>query len=82
METIKMHVDIPDDRRLVLDLRVPASIPTGRTELVLVLHGQKKEEPQRSRELGAFRGKIRIAEDFDKPLEDAFWLGENHEISR
>jgi len=82
METIKLHVDIPDDRRLVLQLRVPDTIPTGHTELLLVLPGQKKGEPQQPRELGAFRGKIRIAEDFDNPLEDAFWLGENHEVHR
>ncbi len=43
METIKMHVNIPDDRRLLIDLQIPHSIPTGSTDVVLVFHGQKKK---------------------------------------
>ena len=27
-----------------------------------------------ARKLGAYRGKIHMAEDFDAPLPDAFWL--------
>jgi len=80
METIKTHVNIPDDRRLVIDLQVPDTIPTGSMDLVLVFHGQERKEPQRSRILGTFKGKIRIADDFDKPLGDEFWLGESNEI--
>ena len=38
METIKAHVNIPDDRRLVIDIEIPHTIPTGSTELVLVLN--------------------------------------------
>jgi len=81
METIKTHVNIPDDRRLVLDLHIPHTLPTGSTDVLLVFHRQKQKNPQRSRVLGAFKGKIRIADDFDNPLGDAFWLGENNEIS-
>jgi hypothetical protein len=80
METIKAHVNIPDDRRLVIDIEIPHTIPTGSTDLVLVFQGQKEKKPQRSRVLGAFKGKIRIANDFDKPLGDEFWLGESNEI--
>lgn len=32
--------------------------------------------PARERELGRFRGKIHIADYFDQPLPDTFWLGE------
>ena len=81
METIKTHVNIPDDRRLVIDLHIPPTIPTGSTDVVLVFHGQKEEKPQRSRVLGAFKGQIRIADDFDEPLGDEFWLGANNEFS-
>ncbi|MBC8456516.1 MAG: hypothetical protein H8D67_00790 [Deltaproteobacteria bacterium] len=80
METIKTHVNIPDDRRLVIDLQVPDTTPTGSTDVVLVFHGDEREKPRRSRVLGAFKGKIRIADDFDKPLGDEFWLGESNEI--
>jgi hypothetical protein len=81
METIKMHVNIPDDRRLLIDLQIPHTIPTGSTDVVLVFHGQKQKKPQRSRVLGTFKGKIRIADDFDNPLGDEFWLGESNEFS-
>jgi len=80
METIKTHVNIPDDRRLVIDLKIPHTIPTGSTDVVLVFHGQKETELQRSRVLGTFKGKIRIANDFDRPLGDEYWLGESNEI--
>ncbi len=30
--------------------------------------------------LGDFKGKIRMADDFDEPLGDEFWLGESNEI--
>ncbi|MEA2040708.1 MAG: hypothetical protein U9N82_12925 [Thermodesulfobacteriota bacterium] len=81
METIKTHVNIPDDRRLVIDLHIPHTIPTGSTDVVLVFHGQKQKKPRRSRVLGVFKGKIRIADDFDNPLGDEFWLGESNEFS-
>ncbi len=81
METIKAHVNIPEDRRLVIDLKIPHTIPTGSTDVVLVFHGQKKTKLQRSRVLGTFKGKIRIANDFDKPLGDEFWMGETDEFS-
>jgi hypothetical protein len=81
METIKTHVNIPDDRRLVFDLKIPHTIPTGSTDVLLVFHRQKQKKSQRSRVLGAFKGKIRIADDFDNPLGDTFWLGESNELS-
>ena len=30
------------------------------------------------REFGKYRGKIKIADDFDAPLPDEFWLGGRH----
>jgi len=79
MEAIKTHVNIPHDRRLVIDLQIPTTIPTGNTDVVLVFPVQEQQRPQRCRVLGTFRGKIRIADDFDNPLGDEFWLGEGKE---
>jgi hypothetical protein len=80
METIKTHVNIPDDRRLVIDLHIPDIIPTGNMDVVLVFQGQEESKPKCPRVLGDFKGKIRIADDFDNPLGDEFWLGENNEF--
>ena len=79
MEAIKTHVNIPDDRRLVIDLQIPPTIPTGSTDVVLVFPVQEQKRSQRCRVLGAFKGKIRIADDFDNPLGDEFWLGDGKE---
>jgi len=80
METIKTHVNIPDDRRLVIDLHIPPTIPSA-VRMLFCFHGQKEKRPQSSRVLGAFKGQIRIADDFDEPLGDEFWLGANNEFS-
>ncbi len=81
METIKTQVNISDDRRLVIDLNLPANIPTGNMDVVLVFQERTESSVRPQRILGAYKEKIRIAEDFDKHLGDEFWLGENDELS-
>lgn len=81
METIKTQVNISDDRRLVIDLNLPANIPTGNMDVVLVFQEQTESSVRPQRILGAYKEKIRIAEDFDKHIGDEFWLGENDELS-
>jgi len=81
METIKTHVTIPDDHHLVMNVHIPHSIPPGMADVVLVFQSRQQERPARTRVLGTFKGKIRVADDFDAPLGDEFWLGEHHEVS-
>ena len=81
METLKTQVNIADDRRLVIDMQIPPNISTGKMDVVLVFQKQEKKPAKTSRILGTYKGKIRIAEDFDKDLGDAFWQGENDELS-
>lgn len=35
-------------------------------------------ELPKKRQFGQFRGQIKIADDFDDPLTDSFWLGEQN----
>lgn len=81
METLKTQVTIRDDRRLVIDLHIPENIPTGNMDVVLVFQERQESSAKPSRILGAYKGKIRIAEDFDHPLGDDFWLGERDGLS-
>ena len=81
METIKTNVNIPNDRNLVINLQVPCSIPTGQADVTLVFQSRPERKPKDTRLMGAFKGKIKIAEDFDKPLDDDFWLGTSNEVS-
>lgn len=69
METIKTQVNISDNRRLVIDLQIPANIPTGKMDVVLVFPGHQKSPSKSARVLGAYKGRIRIGEDFDEHLK-------------
>lgn len=44
MDTIHQTVTISADRRLLLDLTLPNSIPAGRADLLLVFSPQQEEE--------------------------------------
>lgn len=81
METLKTQVNISDNRRLVIDMKIPANIPTGKVDVVLVFPGHQESPSKPARILGAYKGRIRVAEGFDKHLGDEFWLGENDELS-
>jgi hypothetical protein len=57
MNTIQQTIDIPDDRRLRLDLAIPEDIPTGRAEMLVVFSSMPKDAPDAaSRRLGCMRG--------------------------
>jgi hypothetical protein len=63
--SITQTVDIPDSHRLTID--VPREIPSGRAILTFT---PAKPEPQKVPVFGCAKGKYRMAEDFDAPLED------------
>ena len=75
METLKKSVTIPEDHHLGLDLELPADIPTGPADVVLVFEHAQHPTPHQ-RVLGAQKGKMSTTDDFDAPLPDEFWLGE------
>lgn len=74
MLALQQEVYIPKDHQL--KIQVPMDIPTGETEIFLVFQPINKISSEK-RVLGAFKGKISIADDFDAPLSDSFWLGNN-----
>lgn len=43
----------------------------------LKIHIVKKEEISNKRILGLHRGLMEMSDDFDDPLPDSFWLGED-----
>ena len=63
-EQHEIHLKLPDD--------VNAS-----TAKVIVMYEENTEEKKEKRIFGQFRGQIKIADDFDDPLPDEFWLGED-----
>ena len=66
--TITQTIDIPADRRITLE--VPREIPTGPVVLTFTPANAVKTEPQKIPVFGCAKGKYRMADDFDAPLED------------
>ncbi len=75
MQAIKTRVRIPDDHHLSFKCEVPGSIPAGMTD-VTIIFDTKKTPKAKQRVLGQFEGRIKISDDFDAPLSESFWLGE------
>jgi hypothetical protein len=63
--TVTQTVDIPANHRLTID--VPREVPEGRIILTFTPAGG---EPIKERKFGCSKGKYRMADDFDAPLED------------
>lgn len=69
MQAAKIAIVIPADRRV--DLRLPADLPEGPAEVIVLVTPERKAEPlDRRAALGMDRGKVQIAEDFDAPLPE------------
>jgi hypothetical protein len=63
--TITQTVEIPADRRITIE--VPREVPTGP---VVLSFTPAKTESEKVPVFGCSKGKYRLAEDFDAPLED------------
>lgn len=69
MQAAKIAIVIPADHRV--DLQVPADLPEGPAEvIILITSKQKAAPPDRRAALGMDRGKVQIADDFDAPLPE------------
>jgi hypothetical protein len=64
--TIEQTVEVPASRRLTID--VPREIPTGPVILTFTPKDTAKKGEMVG--FGCAKGKYRMAEDFDAPLED------------
>jgi hypothetical protein len=69
MQAARISIVIPADHRI--DLRVPAELPEGPAEvIVLIASKQRAALADRRAALGMDRGKVQIADDFDDPLPE------------
>ncbi len=70
MEAVKTRVNIPNDRHLVFDLRIPESVPAGAVDVVLIFQGAKTVTPQLSRASGntnpGHPNQDRLTENYEK----------------
>lgn len=71
MRTITTRVIVGQDRHVRIELDVPADFPEGEAEAVVDLTPVSLECKRGLGALaGIFRGQVRIADDFDAPLDD------------
>jgi len=75
MQAIKTRVEIPDNHHVSFSCYIPDSIPSGTANVMLIFETVRMPEPSQ-RILGHFKGKIKVADDFDAPLNEQFWTGE------
>lgn len=84
MKAIKLEALIDDQHEL--HLKLPDDVKAGRAEVIVMFEDEDDVSKSRiasettarpARKFGQFRGKIHIADDFDSPLPDEFWLGQN-----
>ncbi|MEL6493400.1 MAG: hypothetical protein AAFQ95_25955 [Cyanobacteria bacterium J06621_3] len=84
MKAIKFETII--NNRYEIHLKLPENVKVGRAEVIvmfdddedpLVRSSDVENAAKPPRKFGQFRGQIQVADDFDAPLPDEFWLGEN-----
>ena len=55
---------------------LPIELQRQVSDFVIFLHKQKQKQCIRKRTVGEYKNKIIIHEDFNEPLTDDFWFGE------
>jgi hypothetical protein len=69
VQAARLPIVIPADRRV--ELQVPADLPEGPAEVIVLITAPQKAAPRDKRAaLGMDRGTVQIADDFDAPLPE------------
>jgi hypothetical protein len=55
---------------------LPPELQKQVSDFVIFLRRQQQKQQRQKRTIGEYIDKIVIHDDFDAPLEDEFWLGE------
>jgi len=67
MEALKQNICIPENHHIHLDFTIPASIPAGEAEVLLVVQPKSESKPFQ-RVSGSAKGLVLVSDDFDSPL--------------
>jgi len=70
MQAIEIETEIDENHEI--HLKLPNQV-VGPAKVIVLLQDDKTSV-RKPVELGLFRGKIKISDDFDAPLSDEFWL--------
>ncbi len=75
MQALELQANIDDKHQIHLQL--PETIRAKTAKIIVMYEELPDAEEGPKRVFGQFRGKIRMAEDFDAELPDEFWLGQD-----
>ena len=69
-----LELDATIDARHQIHVDVPDTVPPGKARVILLF--EPAIQPAQDRVFGQFRGMGHVPEDFNDPLPDEFWTGE------
>jgi hypothetical protein len=74
MQTVELNAEVTSNHEI--HLKLPDFVHSQAVK-VIVLYEQETPTPAvpGKRQFGQFRGELVIADDFDEPLPESFWLG-------
>lgn len=75
MQAIELSVEIDQNRQIHLQL--PPSINAKTAKVIVMYEAESMNNTPEPRVFGKHRGLISMSDDFDEPLPDSFWLGED-----
>lgn len=72
MQAIELDATI--DAHHQIHVNVPDTVPPGKARVILLF--EPISQPAQNRVFGQFRGMGKVPKDFNDPLPDDFWMGE------
>jgi len=73
MHAIELETEVNDEHEI--HVRLPEQVKAHRVRIVILYDEPTPSQDRPKRVFGQYRGKIRIADDFDAPLPTEFWTG-------
>ena len=75
MQAIELSAEIDQNRQIHLQL--PKSINAKMEKVIVMYEAESPSINAKPRVFGEHRGLIEMSDDFNAPLLDSFWLGED-----
>ncbi len=73
MQAIELSAEIDKNRQIHLQL--PNSVNAHKVKVIVIYEDEQVSIDKKNRTLGLHKGMIEMSDDFDEPLPDSFWLG-------
>lgn len=75
MQAIELSVEI--DQNQQIHLQLPKTVKAHQAKVIVMYEEETVGVDKKPRVFGEHRGLIETSEDFDAPLPDSFWLGDD-----